>query len=363
MSDKTTITATCLCKGVSFEIHILTSSLPLKARLCHCDICRHVSGTLCVFYAEVPELDWHPSILPRVVTYRSSANVERYFCGTCGSQMARHWRIADRRQEGWSVATAVMDKSEGIVEFVVHTYVGDTKDGGFSDWVTEMIPSGPSVKGKLKRWRTFPPCEEIPLDWAATPDRAKLPTDSKSEAEKGQKLYAHCHCKGVEFYISKPDVSGTGTLLPDEDPEIPQWIISQDKTRWMASNCVCRSCSLASGADVSQWMFLPLTHITLLDGSLYRPLAGTLTGYQSSNDVLRTFCGKCGASVGYHVDGRPQIVDIAVGLLDAESGSRAEDWLEWRTNKIGPPEDAHHKGLIDALVAGLKQWGERMHKS
>jgi hypothetical protein len=67
---------------------------------------------------------------------------------------------------------------------------------------------------------------------------------------------------------------------------------------------------------------------------------GTLRRFESSPGVDRQFCGACGASVYWHCDGRPDLVDVCVGLLNSECGARAEDWLEWETGRVSFSEDA-----------------------
>lgn len=53
---------------------------------------------------------------------------------------------------------------------------------------------------------------------------------------------------------------------------------------------------------------------------------------------------------------RPTLIDVAVGLVDAGSGVRAEDWLEReRTDRVSFKGDAHDQGLVDALEDGLKK--------
>lgn len=63
--------------------------------------------------------------------------------------------------------------------------------------------------------------------------------------------------------------------------------------------------------------------------------------YTSSRGVQHTFCGKCGAGVPYSCTYRPDMVNIAVGLLHVGSvesqvrGVRAEEWMEWTTSRVG----------------------------
>jgi hypothetical protein len=59
------------------------------------------------------------------------------------------------------------------------------------------------------------------------------------------------------------------------------------------------------------------------------PAFGTLAYYSSSADVQRYFCSNCSACIFYAVDDRPNLFDIAVGVLEASDGARAEDLLSW----------------------------------
>lgn len=59
-----------------------------------------------------------------------------------------------------------------------------------------------------------------------------------------------------------------------------------------------------------------------------------------------------------HQERRGEIIDISAGLLDAEEGARAEEWLEWRT-RVSFEECALNKGLVAKVAEGLKKWEER----
>ncbi|KAI6855741.1 hypothetical protein KC338_g465 [Hortaea werneckii] len=115
-----------------------------------------------------------------------------------------------------------------------------------------------------------------------------------------------------------------------------------------------------------QWAFIPTTSITL-DPAGGNPFPsetpfsfGTLKHYRSSDQATRYFCGICGANVFWCGDERPGLMDVAVGLLDAAEGARAEDWLQWRTERVSYREDAvpRAESLIYGLEKGLKAYGE-----
>lgn len=354
MANQTVIKASCLCLTSSFSFLIDTSSLPMKAHLCHCTICRRVTGSLCTLHAAVPA----PSALEGLASYNSSDNVTRYFCTSCGCHMLDY-----AKSEGqWHIATGVVEKSEGVFEFKEHLFVTSTKDGGLSDWLLRI------GGGLLKRWEGQPEVsEELSDDWQAR-------THSSPQAHKfAERLHVHCHCKGVEFHITRPDpailVPQSRTVeLGDSDTET--YFTAVHKKKYLASNCACRSCRLSSGSDIVPWAFIPMSQVTLATGEPLPPVpagepfraqnrrgSNTLKSYHSSAGITRSFCGCCGATVFYHTDKRPHIVDVAVGLLDAESGARAAEWLEWRSERVSFEEDAANRALVVGLKDGMKERG------
>ena len=86
---------------------------------------------------------------------------------------------------------------------------------------------------------------------------------------------------------------------------------------------------------------------------------GKMQTYRSSDSVTRVFCKGCGANVFWDGDARPAVVDVAVGLMDAESGARAEEWLGWWTKRVSYEEEALNKGLMNGLKNGLAAWGKK----
>ena len=86
---------------------------------------------------------------------------------------------------------------------------------------------------------------------------------------------------------------------------------------------------------------------------------GTLRRYESSQGVWREFCAVCGATVFWHCEERPSVVDVSVGLLDPVEGARVEGWLEWWTGRVSFEELAVSRSLVRSLEEGLKEWGTR----
>lgn len=90
--------------------------------------------------------------------------------------------------------------------------------------------------------------------------------------------------------------------------------------------------------------------------------AGTLKKYRSSAEATRFFCETCGATVFWDGDVRPGLIDVAVGLMDAEEGARAETWLEWRTERISYREDSEGRAieLVEAVEKAIGAWGKEV---
>ena len=233
-----------------------------------------------------------------------------------------------------------------------HIFVGDTGDGGLSEWV-----------GDVDAWEGF--SKESRL-W----ERGSGKEGTKGSGEGERELQAYCLCKGVRFKITRPDASSAKLTAPRGDIVGPPttkdggeavdkaWWLRENGTKYLGGTCACNECRLASGFDIQAWAFVPKANIRQLDGTPLDFSAGTLKRYNSSKGVYREFCGRCGATVFWHSDSRPDLIDVSVGLLDAEEGVRAESWLGWKTDRVSFQEEAQNKDLISKLSAGLKRWGE-----
>jgi len=262
-----------------------------------------------------------------------------------------------------ATGTLQVDSTDGLVEYQNLIWIEDTPDGGGSAFITH-------INGKeLGRFLQEPgKSEAVPLNW-------KSPKPN-SEYTKSEKIYAHCHCKGVEFYISPPTElskaakSGWPDLIvpyhtgSSENPDNhPWWLPKND--RFLAGTCACISCRRSSGFDLTFWAFIPTVNIAQdSSGSISfsrSPYWGTMKTYQSSEHVTRTFCSGCGATVFWNGDivGRKDMVDVAVGLLDAPSGARAEELLAWWPERVSFEEFALNRGLVRGLEEGLKSWAGR----
>jgi hypothetical protein len=213
----TKLRLSCACRKLRVSIEVPTSKLPLKLQLCHCDTCRHVSGVMCVTVVNVPPGSKDLKVQGSPTKYSTSAGLARCFCGTCGTSVYED----SPNPSKIGLCTGALEKSDGIVELDCHIYVADTQDGGLRNWLPD-----------LKSWEEGAgESEVIPYGDRNWGKRSRQTNDQASS----NYLKARCHCKGIEFEITRP---------------------SHD-TRWEAKLDACNSCRLGCGYDVQVSDILP----------------------------------------------------------------------------------------------------------
>lgn len=236
----------------------------------------------------------------------------------------------------WVISTAIFtEPNHETWEMRSHAFTKSSSDGGLSAMVSH-------IDGR--QLDVFNP--ELLSDDNYTNENPQKDTDPESE-----ELLAKCHCGGVSFSISRPRQDFITS------PRSKEWILPQDTSKWLALLDLCDDCRLVDGSNIIAWMFVPVDHISPRPpGDL---IIGSAKGYKSSEGVLRTFCGTCGATVFYSCADRPGIVDVAVGILRAE-GVMVENWALWRAGRIGAANDGlkYDPGFSKSLIEGLKLWGE-----
>lgn len=353
-SSSTSVTARCLCRANTFTISVPSSQLPLAGLICHCDSCRHLTG--CLYSSGV---EW-PSTLPtspNLKTFAFSPDVNIHFCSTCGTPMF----FEPKKQElgPLCVETGALAETAGIVKYTRHMLIGDTKDGGSSDWLS-TIPS----QGPLQRFvGIMDKSPEVPIGWRENRSNQRAP--EHSEVKTPDTLKGSCKCGGVSFHLTRPDAASADPKLdlrwkdkPEAD-RVPWWLYGPKQDRYTTNCCCCESCRKATGTDFVSWAFVPAHNIVPADGGRFSTKFGTLKTYQSSEGRTWCFCDKCSAMCFLICsDHRPEVIDVAAGLLWSEEGARAEDWLGWLTEKISFDEDGGTRPLVEALREGLKRWNE-----
>ena len=344
-----TVEAVCQCGQLSASVSVPPSDLPIPTYLCSCDTCRHVSGQLCV-----TSVDIHTplTIHGRAASYATSSGpngLSRCFCATCGTTVYEDSPNPARL----GLAGGALTQTDGVVKIAGQVFVGDTRDGGLRPW----LPSIPAWDREYRAEDKLSPAHYVPAPAPAAGD-------------PDERLRCKCHCGGVRFDVtrptpasSEPHVDYTDETRPAggsyANPTDEKWWLRENGTKYAATLCACNSCRKASGYDVQPWAFVPTANVVRADGRPYAFDEGTLKYWRSSPDVRRYFCGTCSATALYRVDDRPALVDVSVGLAEAASGARAEEWLSWIRDKVGYAELAQNRPLIGALEEGLGCAGKR----
>jgi hypothetical protein len=274
-----------------------------------------------------------PSSLDALTGYtHRKATSRRFFCSNCGC----HIGDVGLNDPGWVISASIFDKGTNF-SFESHMCTKSVKDGGLANWL-------PQVQGReMKTWNPDEDGDAV--------------LECKAEVGSGgeERLRAECHCGGVSFTISRP----TPYVL--EHKRFKEYVSRVDETKWMACADLCDDCRLVAGTHVSTWTFVPRSLITpSVDEDL---LLGTSKTFSSSEGVLRSFCGTCGATVFYACDDRKdngdQVVDVSVGILRAPEGTLAQNWLTWRAGRVGWFDDGlkYDEDFALALAKGMADWG------
>ena len=365
-----TVEITCLCGEIKDTLE-LASDVPVKGSTCSCNSCRYCTGVL---YLSVLPLKDRPTFVNELREYRSSDKVSRYFCGTCGS----HVLLLVTKNSSWDLATGVVERVVGLdgssmqlEHYTSHEFVGDTVDGGLivcfaatQDEQSPIFMQGPDeAPVKFVSGQRPSPFNPQLGTTALSADHSEKPPGIGSASS--EKLRGSCHCGGVHFSITRPTERSSELSAPwpnlivpsssghAENPKDVKWWLRVGGTKYLAGTCACRSCRLESGTPIQTWAFVPKANIEQLDGSALDFDMGTLKQYNSSPGCYREFCSTCGATVFWHCEERPELIDLSVGILRAPEGSRAEEWLEWWTDRVSFKEEAFDIRLANVLESRL----------
>jgi hypothetical protein len=74
------------------------------------------------------------------------------------------------------------------------------------------------------------------------------------------------------------------------------------------TNCHCQNCRRAVGAQAVAWITVKRPQFQFVKGTPCR--------YRTETGAWRTFCSRCGTSLTYEHDKRPDEIDITTGSLD-----------------------------------------------
>lgn len=357
--DQIEITFGCFCKKHVFTHSIPKSSLPLKAFVCHCDSCRRVTGALYSIDVRLPGFNPSDVDLSTLSTYQFSNRMLVHFCGTCSSPLFFH----SREKEALGVFTGVLPNLPNLVSYEKHGFLGDTLDGGASVWLQNpniMTDNAPVQRFEKSDERAT----ELPKDWPPAGSRTAADVKAVPDA-----VPLRCHCGGVDLLLHRWE-AGTA------DQKAPFYVDPKTQ-RYLATFDACDSCRLSFGVDITNWTFAPFSRISFADGSAFPSSApalvealgatkkdshlSTLARYSSSKGVSRYFCSRCSACFFYHAEDRPDMFDIAIGVLHAPDGARAESLLWWRHGNVGHKQDVGtsggwREGLAKAVEKESEEW-------
>ena len=357
------VTITCLCGCARQEVTLVAEALPTKACLCHCDTCRSASGMLCTVYLGLAS---PPTSLASLTNYNSSQRVSRFFCGTCGA----HVFAEDKSTGEYRVCSGTVEHSRDVIGITHHEWVGDTRDGGLATFLTQCGQHGLGAYVEDSEQQMMEPVNNRsseepklvePRDYFMGSTRLHAPP-----LQHREKVLGKCHCGGVEYYVTPPSELSRKLSSPWPDLLVPyhsgspenkqdiKWWMRAENTKFLAGLCACRSCRLAAGFPVQSWAFIPKANIIKRDSTSLDFSLGSLQQYESSVGVFREFCSICGATVFWHCEERPDLIDVSVGLLRSKSGARAEDLLEWETGRVSFKEEALDQELVTSLELGLQ---------
>ncbi|KAK2808560.1 hypothetical protein FQN50_004592 [Emmonsiellopsis sp. PD_5] len=326
--------------------------------------------------------------LDGLVEYAESAAASRWFCGRCGAHVFLQFKGLHgdgERGERFLVTRGLVDDMNVETQSIKQLCLAHTVDGGLlrsSIPSSTPIPESGLLGGQVESENNscftgsiYTRCTDEGPDYLPNNPPPLFNQEELAQTSSDTSLLASCHCTGVQFSITPPDHTSRTTsspwsdLLvpfhsaPSENPDDVKWWLRENDTKYLAGLCGCNSCRLASGFPIQSWAFIPRSNIFTKGAAddatggvqVVKPLdyddLGSLKRYQSSPGVYREFCGGCGATVFWHCDWRPGVVDVSVGLLRAESGVRADKWLDWVLERVSFEEEAVDKGLIACLKA------------
>ena len=83
-----------------------------------------------------------------------------------------------------------------------------------------------------------------------------------------------------------------------------------------ASHCHCSMCRKAHGAAFGTYAAAKASDFRVVSGE------NRITRYRSSAGIVRTFCVRCGSTLQWLRESKPDVVDVALGVLDDDPGVR-----------------------------------------
>jgi hypothetical protein len=342
----------CLCGAIRFEYD---EPLPVTTELCHCNPCRHTTGGLFAGFGPLKAPD--AGILAKCTAYESSSTHTRYFCSTCGGKtfIHVHHRPDGKPRNDWNVIAGAIDPPAGnkdvmFVDF--NMWLADAADGGLAPYMTKL--GGREV-----------PCYHTGTGDVDADALLKKAKETVETHDVDAELKAECRCGGVSFTVKRANHADPAlSPLDDHRPRNTDGEVPTDKHQ--AATCVCRSCRLQQGVSLAAWIYVPPQlilnphtgkplvqyHANTIKAEADEANVGQSLGYFWSSDLCcRSFCRTCGTAVFYNADDRPEITNIAAGILRADEGLLARSWLCWSWGETSFEEEATDREITEAWLA------------
>lgn len=258
------------------------------------------------------------------------------------------------KEDRWIALAGAIDPPKGtenVNKIVANKFVGDTGDGGAAPFMTRLGGRDvPSYKARAASEEQISNADLIKMAKSA---------ESLPALDKDAMLTAECRCGGVLLRIKRADHKATSTPAVFTPPE---------NDKYPACACVCRDCRLHQGVTTAFWLYVPYSSV--INPHTDQPVAHRdaaqtekgrstnqglkLTHYVRSGndyDAYRAFCSTCGASILYDFSDRPDVTNIAAGLVMAEDGIMARRWLSWEWGVTAHKDSYTDREVRDAWMA------------
>lgn len=248
-------TGKCLCGSVSWEIN----GEPDSAYHCHCAMCRKMHGAAfgTYYFATMENFDW-TGVRDSIVDYRSSTELTRSFCGTCGSVVPNSYD--DERY----VFVPAGNHDDGPA-ITAHIFVGSK-----APWyeITDQLP----------QYQEHPPGDDAPV----------FDQKLSSEPAKGV-VRGSCQCGVVQFHLTEPFKK--------------------------IHNCHCSRCRRARSAAHTTNGFCSMDGVKFIKGEEYV----TKYKFPDARYFTHAFCDICGSGMP-RIDPGRKIAVVPLGSLDDDPG-------------------------------------------
>ena len=205
-------TINCLCGAVSGPV---SATLPAETELCHCNPCRHTTGTLFAGFAELAKPPTKDT-LAECSVYHSSKTHDRLFCATCGTKVfvTAHTYPDGRKRDEWFAHGGAVEwpedgeQNQNTLRALTNEWLQDARDGGLGPYMTKL--GSRSVPAYFESSRD----QELSKDDIA---ELLLAAKNRSPPDPSDTLKVECRCGGVSLLLKTADHGMSSHLedLPD----------------------------------------------------------------------------------------------------------------------------------------------------